>query len=353
MILLECEELINRLSKLEGSVAITALGNPDPDAIASAFALGRILDHYEIDYDYLFESEINRPENQLLVNYLEIGIDNLSQQGLEKYDHVSLVDCNPNRVYEEERNTLRAGLNEKLLSVQDHHSIEEDELESLKKGNAFIDIRPELGSCSTILSECISDSDLEFDPLTATSLFYGLHSDTNSLLRGFTSYDVEQLTNYVDMVDMEALKDIVGAVMTSETFEVIHRVTGESFYEVRGTYKFASAGTLTSKTSSAIPQVADFLLKEEGIEGIVVAGIDLDNNVVLGSVRYSGSRFTAEDIAAKIAKGVGSGGGHVEMGGFQIQPGVLQDTINRESTQHALIESIKERFFNVVGKKSD
>lgn len=353
MILLECEELINRLSTLEGSVAITAFGNPDPDAIASAFALGRVFDHYDIDFDFLFESEITRPENQLLVNYLEIEVKKLDQQGFENYQHVSLVDCNPGRIDEDSRKNLRRELSQKLLSVQDHHSIEEDELESIKSVDAFIDIRPELGSCSTILSECISGSDVEFDSRTATALFYGLHSDTNSLLRGFSPYDFEQITNYIDKLDLESLQKIVSAVMTSETFEVIHRVTDESYYETRGTYKFASAGTLTSKTSSAIPQVADFLLREEGIDGIVVAGIDLDNQVVLGSVRYSGSRFSAEEIAAKIAEGVGSGGGHVEMGGFQIKPGVLQDTINRETTQNALLESIKERFFNVVGKKSD
>ena len=350
---MESENLLNILSNLDGKVAITAFGNPDPDAIASAFALGNLFDHYDVDFDYLFESEINRPENQLLVNYLEIEVKKLDNQGFNKYQHVSLVDCNPNRIKREERSELRAELDEKLFSVQDHHTIPEDDLETLKTGEAFIDIRSELGSSSTILSECISDSDLEFDSHIATALFYGLHSDTNGLLRGFAPYDIEQVMNYVESIDMEALGKIVGAVMTSETFEVIHRVTDENFYEVRGTYKFASAGTLTSKTSSAIPQVADFLLKEEGVEGIVVAGIDLDNNVVLGSVRYSGSRFTAEEIAAKIASGVGSGGGHVEMGGFQIQPGVLQDTITRESTQNALMDSIKERFFNVVGKKSN
>ncbi|MBS3791963.1 DHH family phosphoesterase [Candidatus Bipolaricaulota bacterium] len=350
---MEASDFLNRFNDLDGRVAITVFGNPDPDAIASAFALGRIFDHYGIDFGYLFESEINRPENQLLVNYLEMRIDKLGQQSFDGYKHVSLVDCNPDRVGEERRKNLSSELDNKLLSVQDHHPINEDELGDLKSESAFIDIRPELGSCSTILAECIAESELEFDGHTATGLFYGLHSDTNGLLRSFAPYDVEQLTNYVEQIDMESLKDIVGGLMTSETFEVIHRVTDEDFCEVRGTYKFANAGTLTSKTSSAIPQVADFLLKEEGIEGIVVAGIDLDNNIVLGSVRYSGSRYTAEEIAAKIARGVGSGGGHVEMGGFQIQPGVLSDTINRESTQNALIESVKERFFNVVGKKSD
>ncbi|MFB6214493.1 MAG: bifunctional oligoribonuclease/PAP phosphatase NrnA, partial [Candidatus Bipolaricaulia bacterium] len=226
-------DFLDRLTELEGRVAVTAFGNPDPDAIASAFALGRLFEHYGIDSEYLFESEINRPENQLLVNYLEIGIDKLNHQGFEGYDHVSLIDCNPDRVSKERRKNLRSELDDKLFSVQDHHPISEDELEGLKTGNAFIDIRPELGACSTILAECINESELEFEPRIATGLFYGLHSDTNSLLRSFTPYDVEQLTNYVEHIDMESLKDIVGGLMTSETFKVIHRVTDEEFCEVR------------------------------------------------------------------------------------------------------------------------
>ncbi|MFB6291233.1 MAG: bifunctional oligoribonuclease/PAP phosphatase NrnA [Candidatus Bipolaricaulia bacterium] len=350
---MEPEAFLNQLSDLDGRVAITALGNPDPDAIASSFALAKIFDHYGVDFDYVFESEINRPENQLLVNYLEIEIDKLDDEELEDYQYISLIDSNPDRVDEERREGFWTELDQKLLSIQDHHPIEEETLDALVTRDALIDIRPELGSCSTILSECINISEVEFDTHTSTALYYGLHSDTNGLLRGFIPYDIEQVSNYVDQLDLKALKKIVGAAMTSETFSVIHRVTDGNFHEVRGTYKFANAGTLTSKTSSAIPQVADLLLREEGIEGIVVAGIDLDDNIVIGSVRYSGSRYTAEEIAAKIAEGVGSGGGHVEMAGFQVKPGVLEDTINRETTQNALIESIKERFFNIVGKKSN
>ena len=353
VIILTCEDFIEKLPGLEGKVAITALGNPDPDAIASAFALGRLFETMNVDFGYLFESEINRPENQLLVNYLEIDIDTISSDGFDGYDHVSLVDCNQSRLSANFKQGLRKELEEKLLSVQDHHSIDDDDNYPLKKDGVFVDIRPEMGCCATILSECLVKTDVGFEEKTATALYYGLHSDTNGMLRGFNLTDFEQVINYVDKIDREALTEIVGAVMTSETFEIIHRVTDRELYEVRGTYKFADAGTLTSKNRAAIPQVADLLLREEGIEGIVVAGIDLDDNLVLGSVRYSGSRYTAEEIAAKIAEGVGSGGGHVEMGGFQINPGVLVDTLQKESTQTALLESIKERFFNVVGKSSE
>jgi len=205
VISLESESLLNRLSSLEGRVAITAFGNPDPDAISSAYGLARILDHYGIDHDVLFESEINRPENQLLVNYLEIEVKRLDQYGLSNYQHVSLVDCNPARVDKESRKRLREELDQKLLSVQDHHPIEEETLEELKGSQAYIDIRPDLGSCSTMLAECIDRSELDFDSRIATSLFYGLHSDTNGLLRGFSPSDFEQITNYAGYLDMEAL----------------------------------------------------------------------------------------------------------------------------------------------------
>ncbi len=350
---MKCEDFFQRVSELEDRVAIASFGNPDPDAIASAFALGKLFDKHDVEYDFVFESEINRPENQLLVNYLEIKIEKLEEVGFDPYGSVSLVDCNPTRIAGTGNGNLQRELNQKLLSVQDHHSIDEQQQDLLDSPDVYFDIRPELGSCSTILAECLVKAGLEVEEKVATGLYYGLHSDTNGLLRGFTLYDFKQAINYVDTVDREALTEIIGAVMTSETFEVIHKVTDDTLYEVRGTYKFANAGTLTSKNRSAVPQAADLLLREEGIEGVVIAGIDLDDEIIFGSVRYSGSRYTAEEIASKIAKDVGSGGGHVEMGGFQVQPGVLVDTINRESTQKALMESIKERFFSVVGKSAE
>ncbi len=347
---MKSENFLDRLSDLEGKVAVVSLGNPDPDAIASAFALGKLLEFYGIDYDYLFESGIHRPENQLLVNYLGISIRQLERDSLENFDHVSLVDCNPSRLNPESDKDWTPDMTQKLFSIQDHHGIEEEDMEDLESRDVFVDVRPKLGSCATILGEVIQESKLEFDENTATALYYGLHSDTNGFLRGYTRFDFLQATNYVEKVDQEALTNIIGTVMTSETFDLIHRVTDQEFYEVRGTFKFADAGTLDSKSKTAIPQVADLLLREEGVEGVVIAGVDIEEQVIVGSVRYSGSRFTAEEIAEKIADGNGSGGGHVEMGGFQLQPGVVRDTLESRSTQNAIMDSIKERFFNVVGK---
>lgn len=344
------ENFLDRLPGLEGRVAVVSLGNPDPDAIASAFALGKILEFQDVNFDYLFESGIHRPENQLLVNHLGISIKQLEHGSLEGFDHVSLVDCNPSRLNPESENDWSPELMKKLFSIQDHHGIEEEDMDDLKSRDVFVDVRPELGSCATILAEAINESKMDFDENTATALYYGLHSDTNGFLRGYTRLDFLQVTNYVEKVDQEALTNIIGAVMTSETFDLIHRVTDNDFYEVRGTFKFADAGTLDSKSKTAIPQVAELLLREEGVEGVVIAGVDIEKKVIAGSVRYSGSRFSAEEIAEKIADGNGSGGGHVEMGGFQLQPGVVMDTLEKRSTQGAIMDSIKERFFNVVGK---
>ncbi|MFW6006248.1 MAG: DHH family phosphoesterase [Candidatus Bipolaricaulota bacterium] len=347
---MEKQDILNTFSATEGKIAIVALGNPDPDAIASAFTLGKILKSREREFGFLFENEINRPENQLLVNYLGINIEQLRLENLMDYDHVSLVDCNPNRIDLEAEEGLHAELHRKLLTVQDHHSMDEEEVKGLDPEGLYIDVRPELGACATILSEVISDNDLAYEAETATALYYALYSDTNAFLRGFKKYDFEQVVNYVERVDFEALQDIIGTVMTSETFDLINRVTDEEHIEVRGTYKFANGGILDGKSKSAIPQVADLLLREEGVEGIVIAGIDTEEKVIVGSVRYSGSRYSAEEIAEKIADGDGTGGGHVEMGGFQIQPGVVKDTLERPATQDALMDSIKERFFKVVGK---
>ncbi len=345
-------QFLNSLKELEGKLAVASFGNPDPDSIASAYSLGQIVKDMALEFDYLFEAEVNRPENQALVNYLDMDINKLEESSLDDYDYVSLLDCNPERLLKIYPEDFMEDLYGRLLSIQDHHPISEEEMERLDNKEIYTDIRPELGSCATILAENIQESDIDFSAETATALYYGLYSDTRSLRGEFTTEDFAQAVHYVGQVDQDALIKIEGSVMTSEAYEVIHRATDTEFVERRGTYKFADAGTLTSKDKSAIPQVADLLVREEGVNAVVVAGIDLDKSLIIGSVRYSGSRYTAEDIAEKIADGDGTGGGHMEMGGFQVKPGVLQNTITKEASQNALMDSIKERFFEAVGKGS-
>ncbi|MFP4588896.1 MAG: DHH family phosphoesterase [Candidatus Acetothermia bacterium] len=346
------KELAESFQKVEGKLAISSFGNPDPDAIACAFALGKIADEFDIEFEYVFESSITRPENQSLINYLGLGVKKLADFPLEEIQAMSLVDCTPFRLSQSYDTAFVDKLNDRLISVQDHHPIEDSQREQLENQGLYVDIRPELGACVTILAEALAESDLNYDTETATALFYGLYTDTSSLLQGFTSVDFQQATRYVDAVDKEELNDIKGADMTSETYSLMHRVTDDRFVEVRGTYKFADAGSFRSKDKFAVPQIADLLHREEGIEGIVVAGINSDEKIIEGSVRYSGSRFTAEEIADKLANGEGSGGGHMTIGGFQIRPGVLRETIDKVPSQEALMDSVKERFFEIVGKEA-
>lgn len=347
---MNCGEFLDELSELKERVAIANFGDLDPDVIASAFALGKLFDAKSLEFDFTFEGEITRPENKLLVNYLGASIKNLDETGFENYSHVSLVGCNPGEFADRLDDELQEELLKKLISIQDNQGESELASELLKGKEAYVDIRPEYGACSTILAECIENSETGFDEKTATGLYYGLHSITEGLLSGFTPEDFKQVINYFEKVDREALKETFSSSMTSKTLKVINRVTGEDHYEVRGTYKFADAGSLSNESRSDLSTVADLLLKEEGIEGVVIAGIDLEEELVVGSVRYTGSRYSAEKIATKIANGMGSGGGHVEMGVFQVRPGVVLDTLHKESTQEALMDSIKERFFDIVGK---
>ena len=349
---MNCGKFLDKLAESEDTVAITYFGNPNPDIVASAFTLGKLFEAKNVEFDFVFEGKIARPENQLLINYLDMSIKNLNEADFENYNHVSLVGCNPGNFTDNLNDEIRGELVNKLISVQDNQGDGGSVSESLKSKDVYVDITPDCGACSTILAECIENSEVEFDEKTATGLYYGLHTVTEGLLRWFTTEDFRQVINYVDKVDRAVLKENLSSNMTSETLEVINRVTGEDYHETRGTYKFANAGPFFDKNQSDLSIVADLLMKEEGIEGIVIAGIDLDEKLVIGSVRYTGSRYSAEKIARTIADGMGSGGGHVEMGVFQVQPGVLLDTLHKQSTQDALMDSIKERFFNIVGKNS-
>ena len=73
-------------------------------------------------------------------------------------------------------NALPAG--SEVTIVIDHHTWREPAAAA-----AYVDVRPEAGATSTILTEYLQEAGLEPEPPLATVLFYGIKTDTRGLSR--------------------------------------------------------------------------------------------------------------------------------------------------------------------------
>lgn len=337
---------------MEGNLAITVFGPTDPDAIASTFAYGQLAEAKGIDYDVLFQSEVDMAENQAFANYMDVDIEELSSEGFQDYENIALIDCGPERLRDVYPDEYIDEIYQKLISVIDHHNIDDDTLDKLDKNDVFHDIRDDYGSASTIIARYLEESEIEVDKKTATALYYGFYTDTESTLNGWIKDDFKSVVSFADRVDQDALSSFIETDMTSAAIGVIHRVTDESLSEQRGVYKYASPGVIEEKDDSSLARAADLLINEEGVDGLVVPAVVVSKEEVTGKVRYSGSRFTAEEIAEKIAEDQGNGGGHPKRAGFTIDPGIVRQNIDKNEAQNALLDSVKEKFFDIVGKSN-
>src|SRR5207244_6673935 len=106
---------------------------------------------------------VTRPENQRMVNLLDLHVDQIPPGALKEFDRIAMVDVQPHYFGE---------LIDRADLVIDHHP------EQPGYTAVFKDIRPEYGSTSTILTEHLRAVDVNISERTSTAMLYAIKSDT-------------------------------------------------------------------------------------------------------------------------------------------------------------------------------
>jgi nanoRNase/pAp phosphatase (c-di-AMP/oligoRNAs hydrolase) len=280
-------------AQFEGAerVLILMQDDPDPDAIASAFALKALLGRSTSAPLCTFGT-ITRPENVAMCKILEIEVEEIDARALAQFDRAALVDVQPS--------FLEEILGEVDLVI-DHHPVERPIKARLK------DVRPSYGATSTILVEYLRAADVKISQRLATALLYGIKSDTLGLERGGTKADLDAFSYLYLLANHNALRRIERPELSEAALDVLAQgLTRRRI--VRGVF-FSHLGRVA--TVDQIPQFADFGLQAEGVEWSVVSGIVGDEVHI--SVRNVGYVRSAGDVVRAAFGDVGSAGGHRTM----------------------------------------
>lgn len=346
------EELDGKLSEIEGPLAILSHEELDPDAIASAYAFMELGKKYEFECDLLSENSPTRPENQSLVNYTGIDIKKLDLEELEEYSHISLVDSNVSMLSKKYQEKVSNELQDKIFSIQDHHPPDEIIKKLEDSDKVYIDVRPDLGAASTILTEYLQNLENSPDSKLATALQYGIASDTGDFtLPNISHEDIEAFNYLLDYIDFDALKKIRGTEYSSETLDILSKVIDNK--EVRGTYLVSNGGIIKKEGVFSIPQAADFISKMEGVNTAIVSGVDKDNRQINIAVRSLGPKDSAGEIAIGAFDKYGSAGGHKERAGAQLPLGIFELNIGTDDFEKDVFESINKAAWEAVGKSTE
>lgn len=155
--------------------------NADPDAMASAMALKRIMSHRTGKVTIARINEISRPDNLAMIRYLRIPMLPLTDKLKASYSHFAMVDSQPHH------NPAFAGI--PFSIVIDHHpAVPEHPVDA-----AYVDIRPQYGAVSTLLTEYLRAYHIRPGIRLATALQYGIRTDTATFTRTGTEIDLARL----------------------------------------------------------------------------------------------------------------------------------------------------------------
>ncbi len=291
------------LDQLLGAVAgadqvlILPHNDPDPDAIASAFGLKKLLNQRTtLPVEIAYQGIIGRAENKALVRYLGRPLRPLTRATLQRSACIALVDTQPGTG----NNPLPADMTPHI--VIDHHAWRDETTAA-----AFYDVRPDFGSTSTIVAEYLQAAGIVPDRMLATALFYGIKTDTMGLVRGATPADVDTFHTLQALTDLNALDEIQRAQVPASYFKGL--VTAFQSARIRGPLLTAYLGPMSYPDQAA--EIADTLLRLQGTTWVICAGYHEDELVI--SVRSRARSGGAGQLVRAIVGDLGMAGGHGTM----------------------------------------
>ncbi len=342
------QALCDALEAARNSTLLIILkGYPDPDSIASALAQQKIASQYGITSDILYFNEISHPENRALVKMLEAPLTHYAKGfDLSKYDYWAFVDT--------QTSDLPIEVEEKrpVLTFVDHHKT---------TGTVeahFIDIRETAGATCSIYAEYLEhkfplSADDPQDVVIATALMHGIRTDTDNLVLG-SPIDYRAGAYLLQFLDRDLLQRISRQPISTRTMEIIQR--GLNNKEIRNTFLLAGVGFVRDEDRDGIAQAADFLLRHEGVETVLVFGI-VDNVAVDGSLRTNSATIDPDawlkNLFGTDATGRHYGGGRRNKGGFRIPLGIFAKCRDRDALWAIGKKTIEDLVLDKIGGEQD
>jgi len=301
MLLLQLQDRVRELRdcfKNSERIALLLQDDPDPDGLASALALRKLLGRNSQTASICSFGSITRPENLAMSKLLEIDVQKANLLSLTtEFDKVVLVDCQP---------SFFKGRPIPAHVVLDHHpfSLTEAEIEVLD----FVEVREDLGSISTLLTLYLQAADIEVSQRLATALLYGIKSDTLMLNRQVSGLDLEAFVFLYPLIHFTTMRRIERPELP---FAYLMLLKNALDFVKSAPSELCILPLGAVKNEEWIPQAADFALQIEGTKLAAAVGI-FENKIVISARMCGGSNHLGEHFKGCFDQ-KGAAGGHRSM----------------------------------------
>ncbi|MEW6220640.1 MAG: DHH family phosphoesterase [Thermodesulfobacteriota bacterium] len=296
--------------------------NADPDALAAAMAVKRLLRYRVRSVAIGYPNEIRRLNNLTMVGLLKIPAERLQAMKGREFTKRVLVDSQPGH--------HPAFENLKFDAVIDHHPL------TSGWSAPFVDIRPNYGATASIMVEYLRAAGMKPSVALATALFYAIKVDTQNF---------EKKATQADAISFRYLFAIANQVIIRKIELSDLRLSELNYFRQALTEMKLTKGRLYAhigrvRTPDVLVIIADFFNQVAQISWVFVSGIHGERLVVI--FRCDGYKKNAGRLAEKIFGPVGSAGGHRECARAEVPlknlPGQGQEfttrTLMRLTTKH-------------------
>nr|WP_320193066.1 DHH family phosphoesterase [uncultured Desulfobacter sp.] len=323
------EKVKQFLSHFSGTAKVLVIINADPDAIASAMAVKRILWRRVSEVVITYFNKITRPDNLAMIEYTEAGIVPLTDVDKALFNKFVVVDSQP------DHNENFSGI--EYDAIIDHHPL------SCTDG-VFVDIRPDYGACSTMLSEYMRSLNVKPSAKLASALMLGIKTDTANFTRQASSRDIRAFQFLYKYANMNIVTKVERAYMTESDLDFLGNAIKKR--TIRDNRAFYHAGIISKPDELVV--AADFFLSIAGVNWSVVSGV-VDKRLIV-ILRNDGLRKGAGKTAQEAFSKFGSAGGHKTMARAELDISLIRKEIKRVN-QKALAQWVVERITQTAGKK--
>lgn len=269
---------------------------PDPDAIASAFALQYFLKQYGITARICHHGNIDRTSTEAMVTILGIDMTGANDlRDLNDEDYIITVDS-------QKGNSNLLDLPGEEVACIDHHPVFNDGY------YRFTDIR-KVGSCSSIIADYYRENGIEMPEKIATALLYGLKTDTMDFTRGITPFDIEIFSYLFNLANNSLIRRLQTSTFRYDELDAFIASMVSMKIENGVAYSYIDFEC----TDSFVATVSDFILSLDAVFFSVV--YSSRGSGIKFSVRSEIEKLDAGMITSNALSTVGNGGGHNCMAG--------------------------------------
>lgn len=289
--------------------------NADPDSIASAIAVKRLLWRKVSSVTISNINVIVRPDNLAMVRLLDVSLIHMNDIDPSRFNRFVIVDSQPNHHELFGRFTPNV--------IIDHHP-------DTGAKAPFVDIRPSYGATASILTEYLRSAKIKPSAKLAAALFYAIKTDTSNFERQALMEDVRAFQFLYRHANIHLARKIEQSELTVDFLKYFKIALDNR--RMRKGRLFAHLGRVINPDVCVL--IADFFMRVDSVNWSIISGLYEKKLIVI--FRNDGLRKNAGTVAQQSFGHVGSAGGHKSMARAEIEIANIKGMVDHRENKKIL-----------------